>query len=184
MKPIKSKVTLRVIEPGARACGDCHECCIVYDVEEFNAPAFDVCPNLSQDGCRVYASRPPRCQEFNCLWLVGMGEVGDRPDKVGVVFSATTTGLPVAPVHNLEHPMGRALAGRSRAAGFTVAVDAVETREGAANELAAKRLLATVGKIAPVFLRGFGMVDGKDTQARTLVASRHIAEQLLAIGRR
>lgn len=41
----------------------------------------------STGGCRIYKERPSSCRDWACLWLQGLGEAPDRPDKLGVVFN-------------------------------------------------------------------------------------------------
>lgn len=76
-----------------RACGDCVACCVVFDIDEPGlAPvgdepkrAGDACRHLNH-GCTVYDKRPSACRDFECLWMRGVGDDGDRPDVVGFVL--------------------------------------------------------------------------------------------------
>lgn len=71
-----------------KVCGDCHLCCTVYDVEDFNKKSGTPCHNLrSGIGCGLWGLHPKSCQEFKCLWLKhdDMGPLW-RPDVAGFVL--------------------------------------------------------------------------------------------------
>ncbi len=79
-----------------RACGTCTACCEILSIEvpgvlvkPKNAP----CPHLDVLGrkCGIYAARPQPCRVFDCLWLQGLGEVHERPDRSGVMLDYRTT---------------------------------------------------------------------------------------------
>jgi hypothetical protein len=51
-------------------------------------------------GCGIHASRPGVCRAYQCLWLTGAFEEGDRPDRLGAVLDvATEAGVPRLRVH-------------------------------------------------------------------------------------
>jgi Fe-S-cluster containining protein len=47
-------------------------------------PTNDAC------GCKDYENRPNGCRAFACGWLKGMGDLEDRPDKLGVMMQPIT----------------------------------------------------------------------------------------------
>jgi hypothetical protein len=36
--------------------------------------------------CTIYEKRPQVCADFHCLWKLGHGDEGDRPDKSLILF--------------------------------------------------------------------------------------------------
>ena len=90
-----------------RQCGGCTVCCEVAAVPTLNKPAFTRCSHqLDGFGCVIFGKpqRPVECVRFGCEWLLrGFGETGDRPDKIGVMFSInrTPTG-PIGALYELE----------------------------------------------------------------------------------
>jgi hypothetical protein len=74
-----------------RKCGTCTACCTALGVVEFAKAPGTRCGQVCRAGCRIYALRPPTCQQFECLWLQGVGGQADRPDRTGVVLSATSS---------------------------------------------------------------------------------------------
>jgi hypothetical protein len=71
-----------------RVCGECVECCFALGVHEFGKVPFHACPHVRREGgCGIYASRPPSCAEFSCVWLQGQLEDEHRPDRVGIVLA-------------------------------------------------------------------------------------------------
>lgn len=72
-----------------RKCGGCVVCCSVFGVEEIQKDPWTGCPNLNSTGCLIYQDRPAKCREFYCLWQGGLGDMGQRPDRLGVVFAHT-----------------------------------------------------------------------------------------------
>lgn len=75
-----------------RRCGDCGVCCDVLAVPDFK-PANTRCKHMSACGtnrCRIHASpeKPSVCSTYQCMWLMGHFQTGDRPDKLGVFFDA------------------------------------------------------------------------------------------------
>jgi hypothetical protein len=63
-------------------------------VEPLDKPPWVSCEHLCEEGCGIYETRPGICGEFNCLWQCGLGEVEDRPDKIGVVFAPSNGVVP------------------------------------------------------------------------------------------
>lgn len=79
-----------------RSCGTCTACCTVLGVAEISKAVGEPCPMLRGEGeghgCQSYENRPPSCQDWSCLWLRGVLNGADRPDRVGVVLDMTTDG--------------------------------------------------------------------------------------------
>lgn len=72
-----------------RSCGDCSACCVVMGVEELKKDKYKRCTHLCAKGCGIYETRPQTCKAFECLWLQGMLTSEHRPDKLGIMFTAT-----------------------------------------------------------------------------------------------
>jgi hypothetical protein len=70
-----------------RACGECTACCKAIGVVELGKLSWQDCRHRTWRGCRRYRKRPLTCRQYACLWLLGLGNEGDRPDKLGVIFS-------------------------------------------------------------------------------------------------
>lgn len=70
-----------------RSCGTCSHCCTVLRVDELGKPAGQNCMHQRGTfGCGVYATRPPVCRGYQCLWLQGGLEDDERPDQtLGIV---------------------------------------------------------------------------------------------------
>ena len=77
-------------------CGTCTACCRVYAIPEFKKPAGKWCEHCAiGKGCKIYATRPQRCVEYECLWLQTQTRnlplpAELRPDKCKVVFAPST----------------------------------------------------------------------------------------------
>jgi len=66
-----------MIEAG-RSCGECSLCCF--------APSI---PSIGSGSCGIYEEeRPPACSNYKCLWILGLLEEEDRPDRIGVIFES------------------------------------------------------------------------------------------------
>jgi hypothetical protein len=48
--------------------------------------AGERCKHLCSRGCRIYATRPASCRDFNCLWKQGALPEAWKPNRIGVVF--------------------------------------------------------------------------------------------------
>lgn len=74
----------------SRRCGHCTACCTTHAVDAVDKPEFKKCQHLRGGGrgCGIYKERPESCREWMCLWMLGIGDASDRPDKLGVVFDA------------------------------------------------------------------------------------------------
>jgi hypothetical protein len=72
-----------------RTCGDCTLCCNVFEISEFpEKNPGEWCKHCQPgQGCGIYAERPLSCSGFRCMWLIGVGQEDDRPDKLGMVLS-------------------------------------------------------------------------------------------------
>jgi hypothetical protein len=73
--------------PG-KSCGACIMCCTALEIPELEKPAGPACPNcILSGGCKIYASRPSVCREFECLWLTTRELPGNmRPDRIGTIL--------------------------------------------------------------------------------------------------
>lgn len=74
-----------------RTCGQCSECCTVMRIEELGKPSGHRCEFVTKEGCSIYAQRPHPCRMFECLWLMGFGAKGHRPDRSNVVLHVETS---------------------------------------------------------------------------------------------
>lgn len=98
----------------SRSCGECSLCCTILRVEELAKPAGVDClhqRSVGPDGrhpaggtratgaaspvggCGIYATRPPICRGYRCLWLQGGLKDDERPDRLGGVVDLETTGI-------------------------------------------------------------------------------------------
>jgi hypothetical protein len=72
-----------------RECGACSLCCRVMGVPEVKQD-HEWCPHAKpgKGGCAIYASRPARCREFNCQWLMD-NKIPDywKPSKSKIVIN-------------------------------------------------------------------------------------------------
>jgi Fe-S-cluster containining protein len=72
-----------------RTCGECYRCCVAFGIRELKKHQDQTCRHL--DGrnpiarCSIYPDRPKACREYICLWLDGLFNDEDRPDKSGVI---------------------------------------------------------------------------------------------------
>ena len=108
----------------ARSCGGCTECCTALAVKSLDKPDGVKCVHLVADGCGIYANRPDDCRAFMCLWLTRESTTDrDRPDRCGVVLSATSP----------KEPVNQALQ--------VLTVLAVESRPGAIGSYHGERVL-------------------------------------------
>jgi len=75
-----------------RQCGECTACCSVMSVPDLEKIAGEPCTRLgSSGGCACYQERPRVCSDYRCLWLLGQGEEGWRPDRVGILCNTNQT---------------------------------------------------------------------------------------------
>ena len=57
-------------------------------------PAGETCAHITRrrglpvlgGACDSYATRPPTCRAFRCLWLLGNFSGAERPDRTGLVL--------------------------------------------------------------------------------------------------
>lgn len=78
---------MRIGIPG-KDCGSCMMCCQILDIPELNKPPGPDCPNcMTGGGCKIYASRPQLCRDFECDWIRER-ELGPmlRPDRCRVLL--------------------------------------------------------------------------------------------------
>ena len=71
-----------------RYCGTCTACCTTHGIPSLNKAPGDACSKIA-GRCSIYEARPAECRDFDCLWLQGMFDGADRPDRLGVVASVT-----------------------------------------------------------------------------------------------
>ncbi|HMF05663.1 MAG TPA: hypothetical protein VKE72_01435 [Methylocella sp.] len=75
--------------PG-KACGECNLCCKVLDIVELSKPAGTLCGDCVRSpsgSCRIYATRPKVCRDYECLWKGDrMMSPQLRPDRVGTLL--------------------------------------------------------------------------------------------------
>lgn len=92
-----------------RPCGPCHACCVNMAVGELAKPENVRCEKITANGrCSCYATRPKSCQQFDCLWRMGVLPTHLRPDKTHVVPYAEgdIVVLHVTPEHRGAHRAG------------------------------------------------------------------------------
>lgn len=77
---------LSLIDLLKRKCEACRACCTSIAVEELGKPFNMPCTHLCDKGCAIHKTKPDSCAGYECLWLSGMFEFADRPDKIGAVF--------------------------------------------------------------------------------------------------
>ena len=90
----------------SRQCGECSLCCKTNRIDELESPAGQWCKHCTPgDGCGLHIDRPQVCRNFECLWLGGMFDEDMRPDRIGVLFMATTDngGVPFVAMHEQHH---------------------------------------------------------------------------------
>ncbi len=81
-----------------RGCDGCTACCKLMQVRELDKGPDVWCRHCTIGvGCKVYASRPQSCRDFECVWLQtqqGKNPLAPelRPDKSRVVISTTNGG--------------------------------------------------------------------------------------------
>jgi len=61
-------------------------------VPELAKAPGEPCVHATPAGCAIYEERPASCREFNCSWLLGLGDLSVRPDRVGVVLGGGSAG--------------------------------------------------------------------------------------------
>ena len=114
-----------------RDCGGCSVCCTAMRVTALEKPAGRRCEHQTPAGCGRYEDRPAACRDWFCMWVRdgrGLFSDAERPDRLGVFFTATRAGP-----------------GTGRQT-----IHAHETRPAAAAEPAARRRIAFLRRFAPV----------------------------------
>lgn len=80
----------------ARSCGSCSHCCTVLRVDPLAKPAgVDCVHQCGERGCGIYATRPPICRDYRCLWLQGGLRDDERPDRTGGIVDLESVGIGV-----------------------------------------------------------------------------------------
>ncbi len=78
-----------------RMCGGCKACCTTNAIVELNKPVRTHCRYECDTGCRRYKTRPQSCRDFNCMWILGLGDESGRPDKIGLFVEDRDSGHPL-----------------------------------------------------------------------------------------
>lgn len=77
-----------------RTCGGCTACCKTHAVSEVQTTYGEWCQHCNiGTGCAIYKQRPSGCRVYECVWLKGKGEEGDRPDRLKIVVDNTVVNL-------------------------------------------------------------------------------------------
>lgn len=143
-------------QPSTRSCDACSACCTVPAISCLAKPAGITCEHLRNDTtdskvdaepgrCSIYASRPEPCAGFVCVWLrdtIGLLEEEDRPDRSGLLFTAST-----------PDPQGRQ------------SLEAREVRPRAFQTARAKEILEHAQTLVPVRLVQFEDIGRSTPQA-------------------
>ena len=83
-------------------CGTCTACCRVFNIPEIKKPAGKWCEHCAVGkGCKIYATRPKTCVDYECLWLQSQKRDDPRqrlapelrPDRSKIVITPTTNPL-------------------------------------------------------------------------------------------
>jgi len=67
-------------------------------VAELHKPAYHLCPQVGPTGCAVYATRPPVCRVWHCLWQLSDFPEPLRPDRAGIVLDVANLPPQIAAV--------------------------------------------------------------------------------------
>lgn len=71
-----------------RVCGECVACCTVLAVPALGKNEGVTCEHcITWGGCLIYKNRPASCANYACVWLQGLLDQNDRPDKLGLVIN-------------------------------------------------------------------------------------------------
>lgn len=105
-----------------RSCGTCDACCVSMEVPGVNKPKDTPCVYLKggTKKCSIYADKPEECSSFKCLWLIGLGNSKDRPDRSGILLygSSSTFGEAVIAsdcwLDASKQPRGKATVDKAR----------------------------------------------------------------------
>lgn len=78
----------------ARTCGDCAMCCKILLIPELDKPFNTWCKHCNNhSNCSIYETRPQRCRDFVCYFLISdLGEEW-RPSKCRMVVTTHTDRL-------------------------------------------------------------------------------------------
>lgn len=72
--------------PNGRKCDGCTACCYGTGVLALGKPPLSDCEHQTSTGCGVYGDHPFECKEYACVWKMGWGGEGDRPNRSGVML--------------------------------------------------------------------------------------------------
>lgn len=72
--------------PLERKCGTCTACCTHMEISEIDKKPGTPCPNLCDQGCGIYETKPAECTSFKCMWLREGLHLRFKPDKIGLLF--------------------------------------------------------------------------------------------------
>ena len=63
-------------------CLDCNMCCKLPEIPSVNKKSYSWCKNCKiGEGCNIYETRPQKCKEFVCLYVMGLTDL--KPNKCG-----------------------------------------------------------------------------------------------------
>lgn len=105
-------VSLTPLKRAQRSCGGCRACCFRYPIHAIEKPKRSTCPNSCEAGCSLHGTeaKPDECVNYKCLWLIGLGNTSDRPDKIGAIFDSPQEPSDYLSVNvtRTEHPLNAA----------------------------------------------------------------------------
>jgi len=79
-------------------CEDCNACCTILRIDkkflswrDTDKNANEMCDQLDNNKCKIYATRPKPCRDFKCLWLAlkdsELNNPNWIPNKIGCVVT-------------------------------------------------------------------------------------------------
>lgn len=73
-----------------RSCGECQECCVAFEIDEYKKPINARCQHQCAAGCGIWGrpERPRECTGYACLWVPVVSGLPPwmRPDKSGLII--------------------------------------------------------------------------------------------------
>ena len=83
-------------------CENCNACCVIFRLDkkflswrDRDKNANEMCDQLVNNKCKIYATRPRPCRDFKCLWLAlkdsEFNNPNWRPDKIGCLVTFVET---------------------------------------------------------------------------------------------
>jgi hypothetical protein len=89
MEPSTTAASSPVIPVAGRTCGDCAMCCKLLVIPELDKPYNTWCTHCTNHtNCSIYDTRPQRCRDFYCHFM--LSDLGEewRPSKSRMVVTA------------------------------------------------------------------------------------------------